>query len=84
MRIAEYANACSNINRAKWALPSEFEQVRKELGVSWFMFHDLRHTFASLLLNQGLEVHIVAKILGHESRDVTEKITFTLPGCQKR
>ncbi len=71
-----YVIEAKNIQRSKWALPKEFSQIRKEFGVPWFTFHVLRHTFASLLLNQGLEVHIVAKILGHESMAVTEKIYF--------
>jgi len=71
-----YVIEAKNMQRSKWALPKEFDQIRKEFKVPWFTFHVLRHTFASLLLNQGLEVHIVAKILGHESMAVTEKIYF--------
>ena len=56
--------------------PKEFEQVLKVLGVSWFMFHDLRHTFASLLLNQGIDIHVVARLLGHASVQVTYSAYF--------
>lgn len=34
-------------------------------------FHSLRHTHATLLLREGLPVHIVAKRLGHKDPSVT-------------
>lgn len=34
-------------------------------------FHDLRHTFASLLIAQGLNVTFVSRTLGHSSPNVT-------------
>ena len=73
---AGYVIEDTGINRAKWMLPKEFEEVRKELGVSWFTFHDLRHTFASLLLNQGIDIHVVAKLLGHASMQITYDTYF--------
>lgn len=37
-------------------------------------FHDLRHTFASLAIAQGLDVVFVSRQLGHASPDVTLKV----------
>jgi integrase len=37
-------------------------------------FHDLRHTFASLLIAQGANVVFVARQLGHTSPDITLRV----------
>ena len=37
-------------------------------------FHDLRHTAASLMLNRGVPVLVVSKILGHANPSVTLSI----------
>jgi len=34
-------------------------------------FHDLRHTAASLMLNNGIPVIVVSKILGHSKPSIT-------------
>ena len=35
------------------------------------LFHDLRHTAASLILNNGIPVIVVSKILGHSKPSIT-------------
>ncbi len=37
-------------------------------------FHDLRHTFASLLIAQGMTVVFVSRQLGHASPDITLRV----------
>jgi integrase len=37
-------------------------------------FHDLRHTFASLLVAQGSNVVFISRKLGHASADITLKV----------
>jgi integrase len=39
-----------------------------------FRFHDLRHTFASLLIAQGANVVFVSRQLGHASPDITLRV----------
>ena len=36
-------------------------------------FHELRHTYASLLINNGVELPVIAKLLGHVDTRVTFK-----------
>lgn len=36
-------------------------------------FHSLRHTYASLMLNNGASLEVICKILGHHSIAITEK-----------
>ena len=48
-----------------WRLATE------EAGMGGLRYHDLRHTFASLLLSRGVSVKAVAEWLGHASPVVT-------------
>lgn len=46
----------------------------EQAGIPRIRFHDLRHTFASLLIAQGLDVTYVSKQLGHSSPQITLRI----------
>lgn len=53
-------------------LRTEFEAARGAMGLS-IRFHDLRHTFASWLLQGGADVMHVRDFLGHSSVAVTQR-----------
>jgi site-specific recombinase XerC len=38
-----------------------------------FRFHDLRHSFASLLASKGVSIQVIAKALGHSSSSMAER-----------
>lgn len=42
-----------------------WDKLRKELGLADVRIHDLRHTFASFLVNSGHSLYEVQKMLGH-------------------
>jgi len=46
-------------------------RLRKKAGVSHLRVHDLRHQYASFLVNDGRTLYEVQLILGHSSPDVT-------------
>lgn len=46
----------------------------EKAGVKKIRFHDLRHTAASLLLNNGVPVIVVSKMLGHAKTSTTLNI----------
>ncbi len=48
-----------------------WNKVRKKLGLQGVRIHDLRHSFASLLVNAGCSLYEVQKILGHHDPRVT-------------
>jgi integrase len=48
-----------------------WRSARAEAGAEHVDFHDLRHTFASTLLSEGVSVKAVADWLGHASPTVT-------------
>ena len=51
-----------------------FIKVRKEAGLSQLTLHDLRHTFASTLVNEGgFLLHEAQQILGHKDIRMTQR-----------
>jgi len=52
-------------------LRKDFQRVLQEAGLPKIRFHDLRHTAASLLLNNGVPPIVVSKILGHSKPSTT-------------
>jgi integrase len=62
-----------------------FYKVIKKLGLSKFRFHDIRHTFASLLLQQGESLHYVKEQMGHSSIQITVDIYgYIVPGSNRK
>ena len=48
-----------------------FKKLLQDAGLTPIRFHDLRHTAASLLLNQGIPVITVSRRLGHAKASIT-------------
>jgi integrase len=48
-------------------LSHDFNRVIKRTGLSEVRFHDLRHTFASLMLLRGAKPKVISEALGHSS-----------------
>jgi integrase len=55
------------------AILKVWERLREKAGVPKLRLHDLRHQFASLLVNSGRTLYDVGTILGHSSPKVTER-----------
>jgi hypothetical protein len=55
-------------------LSRSWYQVRKVLDAPLPRFHDLRHLHATLLLLEGVPVHVVANRLGHSDPAVTLRV----------
>lgn len=49
----------------------DFKILIRKVGLPIIRFHDLRHTAASLMLNHGIPVLVVSRILGHAKPSIT-------------
>lgn len=50
-----------------------WNNVRQRAGLPNVRLHDLRHTYASNLVNSGTSIYVVSKALGHASLKNTER-----------
>lgn len=44
-----------------------WQRVARDAGVAPFTTHQLRHTFATQLLAQGIDIRVVAELMGHKN-----------------
>ena len=67
---------------------SAYRQLKKflaEAGLPNIRFHDLRHTFATLALQNGVDIKTVSGMLGHYSAGFTlDTYTHVTGDMQKR
>jgi integrase len=56
-----------------------FKPVLKAAGISDFKWHDLRHTFASWLVQEAVPLDRVSKLLGHKSLTMTMRYAHLAP-----
>ena len=47
------------------------DRIIKEIGAEHVRFHDMRHTFATLALKNGVDVRTLSEMLGHYSAGFT-------------
>jgi integrase len=50
-----------------------FRRARAAVGLDHVHFHDLRHTTASLLIQSGVDLYTVGRILGHSTPATTAR-----------
>ena len=50
-----------------------WDRLRKKADLPKLRLHDLRHQYASFLVNSGRSLYEVQRILGHSSHSVTER-----------
>jgi integrase len=51
-----------------------FKKLLKEAGLPDIRFHDLRHSYATMLLDLDVPMKVISKILGHSSINITADI----------
>lgn len=56
-----------------------FFAARKHANLDTVRLHDLRHTFASLLINNGASIYEVQQLLGHHHVSMTERYAQLFP-----
>lgn len=55
-------------------LKTGFQCAMAKARLEHINFHDLRRTCGTMMIEAGVDVYVVSKILGHSSVSVTEKV----------
>jgi integrase len=55
-------------------LRHSFDTAVRKSGITDFRFHDLRHTFASNLVMEGIDIMTVKELMGH--KDLTKTLRY--------
>jgi len=50
-----------------------WDRIRKRAGLADLRLHDLRHSFASFLVNNGKRLYEIQKLLGHTNLRSTQR-----------
>ena len=58
-------------------LKAGFDSLVSKAGISGVTWHTLRHTFASRLVDRGVDIVTVKELLGHSSISVTMRYAHT-------
>ena len=59
--------------RPSASLHFPWTRIRKRAGLTEFRLHDLRHSYASFLVNNGVSIYVVQGLLGHANVRATQR-----------
>jgi integrase len=65
--VGEKPGTCLTTLKTAWT------KVRRLANLEEVRIHDLRHTFASLAIKQGVDLYTVSKLLGHKNIATTTR-----------
>ena len=60
-------------NKPLGSIKQSFKTALKKAELEDFRFHDLRHTFASSLVRNSVDLYVVQKLLGHATPKMTQR-----------
>jgi integrase len=63
-------------------IKSGFRRAREKAGMPHVQFRDLRRSCGTLMAQHGVPLHVISKILGHSSVQVTERVYAHLANQQ--
>ena len=64
--LADHGAACPSL----WF---PWRRIRARAGLQDVRLHDLRHSFASFLVNEGVSLYVVQALLGHANARTTQR-----------
>ena len=56
-----------------------FKKALQKADIKDFHFHDLRHTFATRLAQNGVDIYTISKLLGHKDIQMTQRYSHHSP-----
>ncbi|MBL6931944.1 MAG: site-specific integrase [Rhodospirillales bacterium] len=71
-------------DRPMKGIKSSYDRARKNAGLEDVRFHDLRHTFASRLVQGGVPLYDVMQMMGHKSLEMVQRYSHLAPDYQER
>ena len=63
----------------KTGVDHAFQTALKKVGIKDFRFHDLRHTFATRVVQSGKDLYKVQRLLGHKTPSMTQRYAHHYP-----
>ena len=66
-----YVISGQNENTHLVNIKSAWQRIRKAAGLEDVRLHDLRHTYASMAINNGVPLELISKLLGHKQLKTT-------------
>ena len=70
---SEYIFINPKTNKPYTDVKKSFGTACKKIGLNGFHFHDLRRTFATWLLRDGVDIRTIQALLGHSDLSTTER-----------
>jgi len=74
----DYIFAADRLDRDSW-VKHGFMKACKKAGIINLRFHDLRHTFASDMINEGVDIATLMKLMGHKTIQTTLRYAHLYP-----
>ncbi len=80
LNISDYVFSTMNGTKiSRWNLKREFDNALRKASIKNFRFHDLRHTFATRLVQSEADLYRVAKLLGYRDVSTTQRYAHHCP-----
>ena len=76
---SEYVFVNPKTNKPYIDLKKSFHQVMKLANIKNFRFHDLRHTVATRLVENNIDLAVIQEILGHAHIETTMRYAHPVP-----
>jgi len=81
--IGEYVVSKADGSKFK-TIKESWEKARKAIGKPKLRLPDLRHTFASLLAQDGTDIYTISQLLGHSTIEMSKRYAHLMPTHRSR